>query len=88
MSASTLASVLEGREEVLCPICSRPLLVFPLPDGKARFDGCAQKCAPMYWVPEDSIVLGLQGGVMTVYRRKWQPDDPKPMLVPKYTNGA
>jgi hypothetical protein len=85
---ATLASVLEGREEVNCPICKHPLLVSPQPDGKYRFDGCNRKCLPMYWVPEDSIVLGPVGGVMTIYRRKWNPNEPEPTLVPKYTNGG
>lgn len=88
MNAPTLTSVLEGREEVLCPMCNHPLLVFPLSDGKARFDGCAKKCLPMYWVPEDSIVLGLPNGVMTIYRRKWLPHEPPAKLMPKYTDGA
>src|SRR5258706_15985796 len=88
MNVPTLASVLEGREEVLCPICSRPLVVSPLADGKVRFDGCGRNCVPMYWVLEDSIILGPQGGAMTVYRRKWLPDEPGPTLLAKHTNGG
>jgi len=42
----------------------------------------------MYWVPDDSIVLGPKGGPMTVYRKKWNPNEPAPTLLPKYTNGG
>jgi hypothetical protein len=84
----TLESVLKDREEETCPICKRPLVVTELPDGKSRFDGCGRDCAPMYWVPDDSIVLGPKGGPMTVYRKKWNPNEPAPTLLPKYTNGG
>lgn len=83
--ATTLESVLGGREEVNCPICERPLVVSPQPDGKCRFDGCSRKCQPMYWVPEDSIVFGPQGGAMTIWRRKWVPGEPEPTLRARYT---
>ncbi len=84
--AATLASVLEGREEVTCPICARPLVVSPLPEGKARFIGCGRDCVPVYWVPEDSVILGAEGGLMFVYQRKWRPDEPQPTLIPRYVN--
>jgi hypothetical protein len=42
----------------------------------------------MYWVPEDSIILGPQGGLMFVYRKKWNPNEPAPTLIPKYTNAG
>jgi hypothetical protein len=85
---ATLASVLEGREEVTCPICARPLVVTEQPNGKSRFDGCGRDCVPVYWVPEDSIILGPQGCTMIVYRKKWNPSEPAPKLIPKYTNGG
>lgn len=88
MVAPTLASVLEGREDVLCPICARQLFVTPLPEGKGRFDGCGRNCVPMYRVPEDSIILGPQGGLMFVYRKKWNPNEPAPTLTPKYTTAG
>ncbi len=84
--ATTLASVLEGHEPVNCPICSRQLFVSRLEEGKARFDGCGRNCIPVYWVPDDSLILGPQGGLMHVYRRKWRTDEPKPTLIPKYVN--
>jgi hypothetical protein len=86
--ATTLESVLGGREEVNCPICERPLVVSPKPDGSSRFDGCARQCQPMYWIPEDSIVSGSQGGAMTIWRRKWNPGEPEATLMAKYTDGG
>jgi len=85
---ATLASILEDREEVTCPICGRPLVVIEQPDGKSRFDGCGRNCVPVYWVPEDSIILGPTGSPMIVYRKKWNPDEPAPTIIPKYTNGG
>jgi hypothetical protein len=86
--ASTLASVLEGREEVTCPICTRPLVISPLPDGKRRFDACGRNCLPVYYVPDDSIAFGPADGVMFIYHRRWRPDVPKPTCRPRYTNGG
>jgi hypothetical protein len=86
--ATALESVLSGREEVNCPICERPLVVSLKPDGGYRFDGCSRKCEPMYWVPEDSIVFGPVGGALTIWRRKWNPDEPEPTHAPKYTDGG
>ena len=81
--AATLASVLQDREEVTCPICARSLFVRPIAEGKARFEGCGRNCLPVYWVPEDSLILGPGGGLMFVYRKKWRPDEPHPTLVPR-----
>jgi len=88
MLPPTVDSALEGREAVLCPICKRQLFVTPLPEGKARFDGCGKNCAPMYWVPEDSVILGIHGGVMFVHRKKWNPNEPEPKTIAKYTNAG
>jgi hypothetical protein len=85
---ATLASILADREEVTCPICGRPLVVTEQPDGKSRFDGCGRNCVPVYWVPEDSIIFGPKDCPMTVFRKKWNPNEPAPTIVPKYTNGG
>jgi hypothetical protein len=84
----TLESILKDRDEETCPICKRPLFVTEQPDGTSRFEGCGRWCAPMYWIPEDSIIFGLKGGPMTVYRKRWDPNEPAPKTVPKYTNGG
>jgi hypothetical protein len=77
---------MEDHEQVTCPICKRPLFVTKEPDGKARFQGCGKDCVPVYWVPQDSIILGPEDGAMLVYRKRWMLDDPPPTLVAKYTN--
>jgi hypothetical protein len=84
----TLASVLEGYEEEKCPICRKPLVVTPLPDGQSRFDGCGRGCAPMYVVPENSQLVGVEGAPKAVFRKRWDPNEPEPKMVPKYVNGA
>jgi hypothetical protein len=86
--ATALESVLGGREEVNCPICERPLVVSPKPGSGYRFDGCSRKCQSMYWIPEDSIVFGPVGGALTIWRHRWNPGQPRPNCVPKYTNGG
>lgn len=82
-----LENPIADREQVTCPICGRELFATTLPDGKTRFHGCGRNCAPNYWVPEDSILFGLQGGPMFVYRKKWNPYEPT-SLMPRYTSGA
>jgi len=83
----TLESVLKDHEEETCPICKRPLFMTEQPDGSSRFEGCGRGCAPMYSVPENSIIFGLKGGPMTVYRKRWNPNEPS-TKVAKYTNGG
>jgi hypothetical protein len=83
-----MEEVLAGREEVNCPLCSRPIAGHYEADGRAVFDGCTRKCVPMYWVPEESIIFGPVGGAWTVWRKKWLPSEPEPTMISKYTNGA
>lgn len=67
---TTLESILGGREEICCPDCKRPLVVSALPDGKHRFDGCGRNCRELYDLPDDCIIFGPVGGVMTIYQPK------------------
>jgi|SRR5882724_995085 len=86
--ATTLANLLADKEELTCPVCTRPLVVSKLPDGKSRFDACGRNCLSVYQVPDDCILLGPEGGLMIVYRRKWTSDYPPATIVPKYVGGG
>ena len=64
---------LNKRTELCCPMCGKPLLVQPLPEGRARFDGCGRDCLEIYEIPDGSVAFGTMDGPLFLYGPICQP---------------
>jgi hypothetical protein len=62
-----LALDLNKRTELSCPKCGKPLIVQPVPGGRARFDGCGRNCLKMYDIPDGSVMFGSVCGPLFIY---------------------
>jgi hypothetical protein len=64
---SAMMPDLSRRDELCCPDCGKPLVITPLTETRARFDGCGRGCRESWDIPHGSIMFGVQGGLMFCY---------------------